>query len=223
MSDPNETIANYTPPRIPGRRRGAPKISGQQYVERYQDIVDAYNSSTSNLAAIAREVRLTRERVRQVIERLHKDAPGAIMEGDERRLQQKMKKRFETERAKTSVCPICLQTFVRNGSKFCSRCHPHVGAWYRLVDPSRHEKHRLLVAKKLMKTDNPDDNSFRTKSAQKQYVYWLQHGHLPPPNRDLYVWGESGRYIRGTIGEARWAEIQRKMDEYYFDETRRVP
>lgn len=188
----------------------------------YRDIIDTYNNEPVYLSDIARKVGLTRERVRQVIEQIHRQSPGLILEGDDLRLRIKIQKQFAAERAKMMVCEICLRSFERNGAqKFCLECRPHVSTWLRVSNPMRHEKHRLAVIRNHMSEADPE-RPWQTLSARKLFFYWKQFGHLPPPNRDLFVWGESGIYIKNIIGEERWANLQKKMNEYYFDETRRI-
>jgi hypothetical protein len=58
--------------------------------------------------------------------------------------------------------------------------------------------------------------------AQRMYRHWQEHGYLPPPNREHYVYSEVARRFIERAGVERWHEILADFERHYSDTTRRV-
>lgn len=186
-------------------------------------VIELWNTTNLTMHAIGIQTGVSRQRVHQIVEQERKDNSFAVFEGDEQRLRAKIQKRLAktTPHSHLAVCAICLKEFrAQRAYRFCDECRPHSSQWYRLVRPERHEKHRLNVIKNNVQ--GKVESRLSPASFNGLWAYYKEHGHLPRPDRDLYVYGKSTVYIKNTVGERRWDEIQRKLNLWYSDETRKI-
>lgn len=187
-------------------------------------VIELWNTTDLTMDAIGAQVDVTRQRVHQILVKERNSSSFAVFNGDEQRLRKKIQRRIAktTPRSHVAVCAICLKEFrTQRAHRFCDECRPHSNQWYRLIRPERHEKHRLRVIQNNVRGDGKS-KLIPSSTFNRLWDYYTEHGHLPRPNRNLYVFGKSTVYIKNTIGERRWDEIQRKLNLWYSDETRKI-
>lgn len=191
-------------------------------------IIEWAKTSSEPLSAAAKRYGLSRQRVEQILNDVPEVQEQWRANRREARFKKRMEKETEREQKLRHDCELCGMRFrgSRVNQRFCRDCAPYHDLYDYLTNPKRYERQRLLVVQNKVKkgAENPQNaqDVWSYSSALRHYWYWREHGHLPTPNR-RYFYSESSKFVRDKMGPKRWAEVRQRFDEYYADETRRVP
>lgn len=163
-------------------RRAEPQPKPYLHAERDRAMFEQYYTDGQTLDSVGSAYGLTRERVRQIIDRQQavRSHPSGLAEPYETK-RQKVRAKREVEakaqvEAKTKDCLICGQSFVGQG-RACDNadCRYVYYTGRRIWDPERYASNRLSVARYALK--HPEKNTPGSLAWAQRIV----DGDAPPP------------------------------------------